>query len=177
MEGAVQFVWIDYPGPYEAEMERWCDESVRYAIDEDGIREEHDWYVDHYTLGKDYFCKVILDGEVVVALLMLRIEDAKMPCGEHVVFLDTLIINPALRHQGYGTRIVAELIQHTEDIIPFGNNIFVAQIHKDNAISKKLAAKLNFYFIYTDAEADDDWFDWVYPARAASSYLALRDEN
>ena len=171
----MQFTWIDYPGQYETELEHWCDETVRYAIDAESIKEEHGWYANHHTLGKDYFCKVVLDCEAVVALFMVRIDKAKTPCHENVVFLDTLIINPALRHQGYATRIITELIQHTKNIIPLNNNIFVAQIHKDNEFSKKLAAKLNFHFIYTDAEANDDWFDWVYPAKAAGRYLALRD--
>ena len=72
----MQFTWVDYPDQYEAELESWCDETVRHAIDEKSIKSEHEWYSDvrnGHTLNKDYFCKVVLDCEAVVALFMLRL--------------------------------------------------------------------------------------------------------
>ena len=176
----MQFTWVDYPDQYEAELEGWCDETVRRAIDEESIKREHEWYADvgnGHMLNKDYFCKVVLDGETAVALLMLRLCETKMHFTENLIFLDTLIINPVLRHQGYATRIIAELMQYTEKIVPFNNNIFVAQVHKDNDKPKKLFEKLGFHHIYTDAEANDDWFDWIYPATAAKNYIAFREEQ
>ena len=171
----MQFTWVDYPNQYEAELETWCDETVRHAIDGDSIREEHDWYTNNnHVLNKDYFCKIVLEDKTAVALVMLRMCIAESKT-EIPLCIDTFIINPALRHQGYGTKIIAEIIQHAEKIIPFDNNIIVAQIHKENDISKKLFKNSGFYFIYTDAEADDDWFDWIYPASAADRYLAWRE--
>ena len=177
----MQFKWIDYPGQYESKLETWCDETVRHAIDDESIKGEHDWYVNSidHTLNENYFCKIVLDGEKVVALFMLTMQEdkSKKHLAENIIYLDTLIINPALRHQGYATKIITEFMQHTEKIVPFRNNIFVAQIHKDNAISKKLFEKLGFHFICTDAEVNDNWFDWIYPAAAADRYIALREER
>ena len=92
------------------------------------------------------------------------------------IYLDTLIVNPALRHQGYATKIICELMQHLKKIIPFDASAFVAQVHKENDISKKLLGKLGFHFICTEAEINDDWFDWIYPATAASHHIASREE-
>jgi len=176
----MQFTWVDYPSQYEAELENWCDETVRNALDDESIRKEHEWYLDSsdYTLNKNYFCKVVLDGKIVVALIMLSIyeDELKTYLTENVIFIDTFIINPALRLQGYGTKIIDEIMQQTDKIIPFSKNIIVAQIHKDNNNSKKLFKKLGFHFIYTDAEANDDWFDWISPASASDRYLAWRDK-
>lgn len=175
----MQFIWINYPNQYESELESWCDETLRHAIDGDSIKEEHDWYINasDHTFNKNYFCKIVLDGEIIAALVMLVIRKNKLKPNfkETVIYIDTFIINPVLRNQGYGTRIIIELVQNTDKIIPFGNNILVAQIHKDNDNSKKLFKKLGFHFIYTDAEANDDWFDWIYPASAANRYLAWRE--
>ena len=175
----MQFTWVDYPNRYETELENWCDETIRYALDDDSIKTEHQWYINsnEYTLDENYFCKVVLDGEAVVAFVMLstRIDENKTHFTENLICIDTFIINPALRHQGYAARIITELVQNTEKIVPFENNVFIAQIHKDNNISKKLFEKLGFLFIYTDAEVNDDWFDWIYPASAEKRYLAWRE--
>jgi len=167
----MHFTWIDYPAQYKDAIETWCDDPViRFALDSDSVKTEHQWYLDSdsFAYNRNYFCKIALDGETPVALLMLAIRGG-------IVYLDTLIVNPALRNRGYGARIVAEAIENAERLIGSRDNVFVAQIHKDNEISKKLAHKLGFHFIYTDAEANDDWFDWVYPASAAKDVLALRD--
>jgi len=176
----MQFTWVDYPNQYEAELETWCDETtVRHALDYDSIRKEHEWYIDSndYTINKNYFCKVVLDGEAVVALVMLTMhsDETKTHFTENIIYFDTFIINPALRHQGYAAKIITELMQNTAKIVPFENNVFVAQIHKDNDVSKKLFKKLDFHFIYTDAEANDNWFDWIHPASAENRYLAWRE--
>lgn len=176
----MQFTWVDYPNQYEAELENWCDDTVLYAIDSESIKEEHDWYIHEssHTLNKDYFCKIVLDGEIVAALIMLviRKNELKTCITENIVYIDTFIINPAVRQQGYGTKIIDELIQHAEKIIPFANNIIIAQIHKENDNSKKLFTKSGFHYIYTDAEENDEWFDWIYPPSAANRYISWRDE-
>ena len=175
----MQFTWINYPNQYEAELEHWCDETIRYALDDDSIKKEHQWYINshEYTFNENYFCKVVLDGEAVVAFVMLstRTDEHKTHFTENLICIDTFIINPALRHQGYAARIITELVQNTVKIVPFENNVFIAQIHKNNNISKKLFEKLGFLFIYTDAEVNDDWFDWIYPASAEKRYLAWRE--
>ena len=157
----MQFTWVDYPNRYEAELENWCDETVRHAIDGESIREEHDWYTNNnHVFNKDYFCKIVLEDKVAVGLVMLvmRINESET---ETVIYIDTFIINPALRNRGYGIKIIDEIIQYTEKIIPFDNNIIIAQIHRDNDISKKLFKKSGFYFVCTDTESNDDWFDWI----------------
>jgi RimJ/RimL family protein N-acetyltransferase len=98
--------------------------------------------------------------------------EAKVRFNENFVYIDTLIINPALRGQGYGTRIVIDIIENVHHLIGDGSNVFIAQIHKDNGISNKLATKLGFRIVYTEA---GDWVDWIYPASAINHFLMLRN--
>ena len=114
----MQFIWVDYPDQYEHELETWCDETVRHAIDDESIKAEHDWYTNSsdHTLNKDYFCKIVLDGEIVVALFMLtmHVDETKKHLTKNIIYLDTLIINPTLRNKGYATKIITEFMQHTK---------------------------------------------------------------
>ena len=169
------FNWTDYPAQYEDEIETWCDESaIRFALDGESIKSEHQWYLDNYTHNSSYFCKIILDGETPVALLMLATwNEAKVRFNENFIYIDTLIINPALRNQGYGTRIVIDIMKNVNQLIGSGSNVFIAQIHKDNGISEKLATKLGFQIVYTDSAP---WFDWIYPASVTDRFLVLRNE-
>ena len=172
----MQLIWIEYPNQHENEIETWCDEfAVCFALDDNSVKAEHQWYLnsDKYTHNKNYFCKVVLDGNVPVALLMVAVfEDAmKTHLHERIVYLDTLIINPAVRGQGYGTRVVADFLQNANEIIGVGHYIFVSQVHKDNDIAKKLCTKLGFGL--TCNEENSDWIDWVFPASAADRYTDL----
>jgi len=178
----MRFTWIDYPEKYEDEIETWCDEpAVRFALDDNSVKVEHKWYLDSdkYTYNENYFCKIALDGGVPVALLMLAVfyDETEVHFTESIVYLDTLIISPALRNQGYGAKIIADILHNAEQIIGSGACVFVSQIHKDNGAAKRLSAKLGFELIFTEAEKNYDWFDWVYPASAAGRYLAFRSEN
>jgi len=176
----MHFTWIDYPAQYENDIETWCnDPNIHFALDDESFKAEHQWYLDtgNYVFDKNYFCKVILNESTPVAVLMLVIfsEEAKLYIPENIVYLDTLIINPVLRNQGYGAKVITELIQHADQLIGSNTNIYVGQIHKDNDISIKLARKLCFHYIHTDYEINDDWFDWIYPASAADRHIAHRD--
>jgi len=176
----MDFAWRDYPAQYEGEIESWCDEpAIRFALDEDSVIVEHEWYLgsDKYTHNENYFCKVAIDDNMPVALFMLAVfrDETRKFLSESIVYLDTLIINPALRNQNFGSRIMADVLQNAEQIIGSSSNIFISQIHKDNDAAKKLATKLGFHFVCTETEKNHDWFDWVYPASKADHFLAYRE--
>jgi hypothetical protein len=178
----MHFTFIDYPSQYENEIETWCDESaIRFALDGDNVKTEHQSYLDadKYTQGENYFCKIILDGDMPVALFMLVIlkDEIKTYLTENIVYLDTLIINPMLRYQGYGAKIITDVLLHSDRIIGSSHCVFISQIHKDNVHAKRLAAKIGFYLICEEIEKDDDWFDWIYPPSAADRYCAFRDKT
>ena len=176
----MQLTWTDYPAQYAEVVEGWCDESAHeYALDEDTIAEEHQSYLDdEYRLGYNYFCKVALDEDIPVALLMLAVDEdaSKVHLHEDIVYIETLIVNPAVRQKGYATKVMQDVIQHADKLIDHADNVFVAQIHKDNDSSIKLYKKLGFTLIRTDDDEDDDWFNWVYPASAAEPFCAICNE-
>ena len=176
----MNFTWIDYPGNYKEELDSWCDDTVRLAIDDENISEEHDWYAEGsgYVHNKNYFCKIILENMTVIGVLFLTVHKDinETYLDENIVLVDTLIVNPAMRNRGYAVKIIKEFINHVDVIIPFDKNIYIAQVHKDNEISKKLFNRLGFRFICVAGEADDDWFDWVYPADKAAGYVQWREK-
>jgi len=119
---AMDFAWRDYPAQYEGEIESWCDElAIRFALDEDSVIAEHEWYLgsDKYTHNENYFCKVVIDDNTPVALFMLAVfrDETRKFLSESIVYLDTLIVNPALRNQNFGSRIMADVLQNAEQII------------------------------------------------------------
>ncbi|MCL2405933.1 MAG: GNAT family N-acetyltransferase [Defluviitaleaceae bacterium] len=178
----MDFVWKDYPAQYETEIESWCDEpAIRFALDEDSVIAEHKWYLnsDKYVHNENYFCKVVLDDTTPVALFMLAVfrDEARKFLSESIVYLDTLIINPTLRNQNFGSRIIADVIQNAEQIIGSRSNIFISQIRKDNGTAIKLATRLGFHLVCTETEKNHDWFDWVYPASKADRFLAYRENS
>ncbi|MCL2189742.1 MAG: GNAT family N-acetyltransferase [Defluviitaleaceae bacterium] len=171
----MQFTWVDYPAQHATEIDTWCDKAAtEFALDNDTISEEHQEYLDEdYRPGYNYFCKVALEGETPVALVMLTIDDdpSKEHLTEEIVNFETILINPALRNRGYGAKVVMDIINHAPALIDHGHNVFVMQIHKDNAPSVALAKKLEFTFI--PDEDEDTWFNWVYPPSAAARFQSL----
>jgi RimJ/RimL family protein N-acetyltransferase len=49
-----------------------------------------------------------------------------------------------LRNQGYGTKIIYDLIHNASEIIPYSNNIFDAEIDIDAYVSIQVFKKIGF---------------------------------
>jgi RimJ/RimL family protein N-acetyltransferase len=176
----MQFTWVDYPSQYADEIETWCDEAaLKFALDKKSLADEHQMYLDEeYRLGYNYYCKIILDGDTPVAVLMLAMDEdsSKVHLTEDIVYVETLIINPALRGKGYGAKIMTELLKNQLTLIDHDHNIFVSQIRKDNDVSKKLMQKLGFTYMRFEGDEDNDWFNWVYPESCTERFAAYWDE-
>ena len=176
----MQFTWIDYPDNYEDELEKWYGESIQFTEINNSIKNHHEWFikVGGHSLGADYFCKIILDGSILTALCFITIyeDNSKTKLTENIINIEAFITNPVIRNQGYATRAITELMQKAEKIIPSTNNIFIAQIHKDNIASKKLFENLGFHLICTEEEMGNNMFDWIYPVEMTEKFMIFRKQ-
>ena len=157
----MQFTWVDYSPIYEDEIETWnTDElTLKYAIDK-GIKDEHLYYIteDDYIHNESYFCKVVLEQEKIVAVIFL-LGDEKHPLG-----INPIIVNPALRNQGYCGKIIKELIAHTAEIIQKEKYVFSAGIDSDNIASIRAFEKIGFKL--TDMHPGGDFCYYHYEKSA-----------
>lgn len=169
------FKWVDYCEKYEDEIDAWMNDEliIRHAVDE-SLKADHLYYAtsNEFILNKNYFCKVILEGENVIAVMTLLINERITNLNKNLILINSIFTSPAKRNQGYGTKIINELIKDTEKIIPYTDNIFEAEIDTDNSRSIHTFDKLGFIFIGTHDKNDYgyEFGYWVYPASELEHY-------
>ena len=159
------FKWVDYCEKYEAEIESWTgDESIRRFVTDDGMKEEHQYYMSQaeWTHNKNYFCKVILENSAVIAVIIVLATEG------YPVAVNPIIVNPSLRNKGYCTKIIGELIHNASEIMGFERAIFEAGIDIDNKPSIK--AFENSGFVLAGIHKSGDFTYWTYPASELENY-------
>ena len=153
----MQFKWTDYNSDYKDDIETWnSDELIqKYAID-DGINDEHLYYLgeDDYVHNKSYFCKIVMEENKIVAIVFM-FDGIKHPLG-----INPIIVNPALRSQGYCKRIIEELIKHTEKIIGNEKYVFYAGIDFENIASIRAFEKVGFTLTDTHPGGDFGYYHY-----------------
>ena len=154
------YKWIDFDNsPYEEEIKKWCQDelSLRYATDEgDGIKEDYDYWrkEDGFIHNETCFCKVVLEKEQPVAVLI-------MLGGEgYPLNINPIIVNPALRGKSHCTRIIKELVEHTDKIILQDLKWFSAGIAMENVACVRAFEKAGF--ILFSMHPDGDFADYHY---------------
>jgi len=150
------FKWVDYCEKYEDEIESWMDDDTR-RFSSDSIKEDHEYYIlsDEYENNINYFCKVIFDGEEIIAVIIILRGD------EYPVHVNPIIVNPKYRNKGYGTKILFELINNIFEITGFEEKVFHAVIFGDNNASIRTFEKVGFVLAGTHIDGDCGY--WVYP--------------
>ena len=157
----MQFKWVDYCEEYEAETETWKgdEDTVKFAID-NSIKEEHKYYLSpndddfKYKPGEEYFCKVVLDGDIIAAVLFILRGEG------YPVAINPIIVNPKHRNKGYCTKIICELINNIREITGFDSDIFDAGIDLDNKASIRAFEKNGF--VLHETHPDGDFATWQY---------------
>ncbi|MCL2388732.1 MAG: GNAT family N-acetyltransferase [Defluviitaleaceae bacterium] len=158
------FTWTDYQHEHEKETETWTDEdTIKFAINST-IKNEHEYYMKicdydghDYVHNDTYFCKIVTDGDIIVAVLFL-LRDDKCPRGS--VTINPIIVNPKLRNRGNCTKIVGALVKNADKIIGYGTNVFEAGIDANNPASIKAFEKAGF--VHYETHADGDYFYYRY---------------
>lgn len=169
------FTWVDYCEKYENEIDAWMNDEliIRHAVDE-SLKADHLYYTtsSEFILNENYFCKVILEGEAVIGVMTLLINENNTDLNKNLILINSIFTSPEKRNQGYGKKIINELIVHTEKIIPYTDNIFEAEIDTDNAASIHTFDKLGFVFVGKHDKNDYgyEFGYWVYPVSELECY-------
>ena len=166
------FKWVDYCEKYEKETEAWTgDADTRRFATDDSIKQDHEYYLGisddydghDYKLNETYFCKVVLDGNIIAAVLFILRNDEP----PYQVTINPIIVNPEYRNKGYGTKIIGELINDITEIIGYDCNVFHADSFRENGASIRTFEKNGF--VLAGTYADGDFTYWVYPASELES--------
>jgi RimJ/RimL family protein N-acetyltransferase len=167
----MKFKWVDYCELYEAETEMWSSDelTLKYAIDE-SIKAEHLYYLTEsdYIHNETYFCKVVLEDDKIIAVVFL-ISGDKYP-----LVINPIIVNPELRNQGYCSKVIKELIEHTKEIIGHEKYVFDAGIDSDNIASVRAFEKIGFTL--TDKHPSGDFGYYHYEKEAPPRMKAQINE-
>ena len=159
------FKWVDYCEKYEDEVEAWCQDelSLRYATDNCIIKDYEYWRNENgFIHNKTCFCKIVLDGEQPVAVLIIL---AGNGCPLNI---NPIIVNPTLRNKGYCTRVIKELVDYTWEILAVNQQYFEAGISIENTACIRAFEKVGF--VLAGQHKDGDFTYWVYPASELENY-------
>ena len=174
----MHYKYIDYCEEYADEIELWAtDPNTHRFVTSDTfdetIKSLHNFYMKtaehkhashNYKWNETYFCKVVLDGDIVIAYLSLVKDDPDE------ITINQIIINPKHRHKGHGTKILIEIIGNSKNIFLDDSRIFVSSIDIDNTASMKLFEKSGFVLAGVQKEDEfGDFTHWVYPASELDS--------
>jgi len=140
----MQFKWVDYCEKYEDEIETCShDELVARYVTDDGTKADYLIYLSderfkEFEYNKGYFCKVVLEEDKIIAVLMIFRKEMIYTTIEH------FIVNPKYRNKGYGTKIIGELIHNFREITGFDSDNFNSGADLDNKASMRVWEKNGF---------------------------------
>ena len=166
----MNFAWNDYCYEYVEKIEAFLDkEAIKYTSCGNGFDDFYTYW--HNELCEsNFWCKVILIENEPIAVISL----AKAP--DNVFTIQEFIVSPNHRGKGYGSAILKELLNCSNDIIGQDISIAEAVIYPDNIASQKAFKKAGF--IYTGAHPDGDaWYYQYIKNECAKHYDILVDEN
>ncbi len=154
------FRWEDYSSEYADLVDSWLDsEAIRYTGCEDGWEEYFNYWKNHSDtqMGINFWGKIVLLDTVPIAVISLGLSDCN-------VIVSEFIVSPTYRSQGWGTKILKELIFCGQVIIGSPITSALAVIYPDNISSQKAFEKADFQF--KSAHPDGDAWYYTYQAES-----------
>ena len=95
-----------------------------------------------------------MEEDKIIAVVFLM-------CGEkYQLAINPIVVNPALRNQGYCKRIIKELIEYTADIIGQEKYVFAAGINLGNMASVRSFEKVGFVLTNTHPAGDFGYYHY-----------------
>lgn len=150
----MRFDWKDYGADTMTFVEDWLDDyAVRMTGMDDGWRAFHEYWITEggMTPGKDYWCKVVYDGEAPFAVIALSVYKGDF----HIM---ELLVKPEMRGKGFGTALLCDLLLCGEMIIGHRIEKATAVIFPNNSASQKAFERASFVFDHVN----DDGDAWYY---------------
>ena len=151
------FTWLDYRAEHGPLVDSWLDEN---AVAMTGLDMSWDDYW-HAVLadginfpGCKDACKLIYENGVPVAVICFG-------CYGGIVTISELLVSPACRGKGVGTRILQELVAHADDLLGERPTRFCAVIFPENLPSQRAFENAGFVF----DSAHEDGTSWNYVHR------------
>lgn len=116
----------------------------KYALFSEKPSEIYDWYISHVGEMSDIFDKIIVvtDGSIKIAFIVFNYfhdEDGKRVCG-----INPILVNPKYINQGFGKRIIKEIIERKCEMFDMKPDYIYAGIDNDNLICKRMFEKNGF---------------------------------
>ena len=146
----MKFVWSDYD-PYTMQyVEDWLDEqAVRMTGIDDGFRDNYEYWANEEStkVGKNFWCKVVSDNSIPVAVIEFGLNEGT------VTVMET-IVSPQKRGQGMGSEMITELLTNSKSIIGFDIQKAEAIIYPSNTASQKAFEKAGFMYHHTHEDGD-----------------------
>ena len=146
------FKWIDYTYKDDVLIDSWLDEeAVRLTGLEDGWRAFYDYWANELKDG--YWCKVVYFDDTPIAIIFF---DYNPEIDSY--HISEFVVRPEYRGKGYGTKILNELLDCSEDI--FGHKIehSNAVIFRDNVASRKAFMNAGFILVGTDEDGNTEYY-------------------
>ena len=140
----MRFIWRDYDPQTMGYIESWLDaDAVRYTGLDDGFRDFYEYWAkeDGYLVGQNFWAKVIFEKDMPFAVISFGLYDDKVTIME-------IVVAPKKRGQGYGAKLLKELLEHDE-IIGFSILKAEAVIFPENTASQSAFEKAGFYCHHT----------------------------
>lgn len=161
----MQFKWVDFCEKHEDEIETWMsDDLIHRFVTNMGIKNDHLEFLSNteFELNKTYFCKVVLDENVIMAVFIIIMGETYpiivTPTTPIIIYSG--IINPKHRNKGYGTKILNEFVNNAKDIIHYDNNVFEAAAFLNNKPSVRILEKNGF--VISKIHPDGDYAEYRY---------------
>ncbi|MDR2091525.1 MAG: GNAT family N-acetyltransferase [Clostridiales bacterium] len=137
----MRFVWEDYDFERHAFVDLWESADIKRFATKRKWSDEWKYYSDsdEYNAGRDVFCKIVKDGDAVLAALIVFC-DPKYPLS-----INPIVVNPKYCGRGYGFAVLKELVENADKIFPSRvNGTFEVVVSKKNIASVKIFKKLGF---------------------------------
>lgn len=149
----MQFQWIDFQKRYLNDLIVWQEDRATKCYATEDLAEDIHYYQAHpdYQENENFFCKLVLQNEQLLAVLILLGEDQTLT-------INPLIVAPSMRGQGYGTAIIKELIENTKKILGSEFLCFEAGIDLKNTRSLQLFKKAGFHLQKIHPDGDFGYF-------------------
>ena len=146
----MNFDWRDYNPETMGFVEDWIDEvAVKMTGMEDGFRQEYEYWSneDYNVVGDNYWCKVIFENKNPFAVIEFGLH-------EGCFTIMGIIVEPEMRGQGMGSKILKELIENAKVIIGMDIQKADAIIFPSNIASQKAFEKADFKYHHTHEDGD-----------------------
>lgn len=151
----MDFVWQDYCPGTMGYIEAWLDESaVRSTGLDEGFCEFYEYWAqeDGFDVGKNYWCKVVLEGDQPFAVVAFCRHEGK-------TLIMELVVAPEKRGQGKGTKLLKALLDG-EEIIGTAIRKCEAVIFPGNKASQRAFEKAGFQLHHTHEDGTALYYAW-----------------